>query len=248
MKLFEVLAIEADRTNAAKRIMEEAITVFTKKPNLFSGRHKTTKMFEEGRSNEDTVEAQAVTETVDSKLAYISESIANMINVTAMKETANQSANADIIVDGVKIAENVPATMLLNLEHKLSNIRDVLLAIPTLSSGIHWESDPGSGVGIFRTKLPDITFRTEKEVKHKVLVAATDKHPAQIEKWSEDVKVGRIETTNYSGMISPAKKSEYMTRIDKLMSAVKTARQRANAVEVNKSIDIGNNLMAYVIQ
>jgi len=98
---------------------------------------------------------------------------------------------------------------------------------------------------VFRTKFPTERFKTAKEVKHKVLYDATDHHPAQIETWNEMVNVGRITETTWSGMISPADKSLYIGRMDKLIQAVKKARQRANTTKVGKA-EVGPTIFNYL--
>jgi hypothetical protein len=82
-------------------------------------------------------------------------------------------------------------------------------------------------------------------MKHKVLYDATEEHPAQLETWSEDIPIGKFTETLWSGMLSPAEKSAKLGRIDKLLRAVKKARQRANAVDV-VDVTIGKELFNYI--
>lgn len=93
---------------------------------------------------------------------------------------------------------------------------------------------------------PQTSKRTEKDTLHKVLTQATDKHPAQIEKWTVDVPVARIETTHVSGMWTPAKKAEVLARVDKLLNAVKKSRQMANTVETQK-LKVGGKIINYIL-
>jgi hypothetical protein len=93
---------------------------------------------------------------------------------------------------------------------------------------------------------PAVNFRGEKTMKHKVLYDATDKHPAQIEKWTEDIPVAKIETVHRSTMLTPLAKSKMLGRVDKLIAAVKAARQRANTVEVEKR-EIAKSMFDYMI-
>jgi hypothetical protein len=46
-------------------------------------------------------------------------------------------------------------------------------------------------------------------------------------------------------MITPARKSELLDRIDKLLRAVKKARQRANGTEVVK-VNVGKSIMDFI--
>ena len=81
---------------------------------------------------------------------------------------------------------------------------------------------------------------------HKVLVEPTKEHPAQIEKWADDVKIGRITDTTWCSMYSPAEKSALIGRIQELLAAVKQARQRANCQEV-VDVKIANSLVQYIL-
>jgi hypothetical protein len=131
------------------------------------------------------------------------------------------------------------------MENRLKAVRDMILAAPTIEPGVRWEADLTAGGHVFVADLAP-NFKTEKTVKHKVLYDATDKHPAQIEKWNEDVPVARIETRNFSGMLTPLRKSEILGRVDRLLAAVKQARQRANAVEV-ENLHVAHAMFAYVL-
>jgi hypothetical protein len=80
---------------------------------------------------------------------------------------------------------------------------------------------------------------------HKVLYEATDKHPAQIEKWEEQVAVGKYVTNVQCGMLSPADKSTLLGRCDRLIQAVKKARMKANMVDVVDQ-SIGKEIFSFV--
>ena len=88
-------------------------------------------------------------------------------------------------------------------------------------------------------------FITNKQVKSTVLYEATKEHPAQIDKWTEDVKVGRYLVHTNSGMITPATKAEILGRLDKLAQAAKQARMRANTAEVVQW-KVGKTLMDFI--
>ena len=75
------------------------------------------------------------------------------------------------------------------------------------------------------------TNKTKKTTAFTVMVPATDKHPAQIEKWAEDVVVGIYTLEKTSGMISPSHKSKLLSRVDNILQECKKARMRANCAE-----------------
>lgn len=124
-------------------------------------------------------------------------------------------------------------------------VREVYEAIPTRQPGISWVPDPNRGEGVFRAEHIERKDKTEKAIRHKVVVPATEHHPAQVERWSDNDKVGVYELERWTSMISPAQKSEYLERIDKLIRACKKARQRANKAEVvNRSVS--RNVFRYI--
>lgn len=243
-QLHELLAVEGNLNKTAGAIMAEAITTFQKKPDTYRGLTASLKMLDEARQAEDHSNSKEVVDTVPAKLDYVSQHVMKYWNAMLQKEEANQRATADLVVDGQVLMHAVPATFLLGLETRLSSLREVLVAAPTLDPNMTWSEDPGTGEGIFRSNV-QTSMKTEKTVKHKVLVAATKEHRAEIEKWNEDAPVGRIERTHFSGMITPARKSHLLARLDALLRGVKKARQRANAVEVT-DLDIGTPIFGYL--
>jgi hypothetical protein len=247
-KLHELLAVEGDLEGTYRKIVKETIANFSKHAERYFGGHQRIELFDEGDPSEQDVHKE-MDDTVVSKLDYTTGHIVRYLDAVLQKEATNQKASANIVIGdagtGQIIAENVPATMLLGLEKKLKDIRGVYEAIPTLKPGVLWVLDPKTGENIYKREHDDEKFRTKKVRKNHEVSPATDKHPAQMEVYTEDLKVARIVTTEWSGMISPAEKSAYLARIDNLSRAVKEARQRANRQEVVKT-SIGHLLFTYL--
>lgn len=247
-KLHEILAVESDQSNIYRKLSEETITTFSKKPDHFKGFKKRLEMFNEADAKlaEASDEQKEIVTTVHAKLDYFNETAIRYLDVVLQKEATNQLAKADIEVDGAKIAIDVPATFLLGLEDKLAKIREVYAAAPTIDPGVKWDLDANLGEHVYRQAVPEKKHKTAKQFKHQILVQPTDKHPAQVEKWEEQVPVGQYIQENFSGMISPAEKSALLGRIDKLIMAVKQARQRANTQEVVKAT-VGKELLNFIM-
>lgn len=241
-KLHEVLAVLPDLDGAAKKIREEAIVTFSKKANHFMGSHKTLKMFDEGRQAEEAgaEEHKPLVTTVGAKLTYVQESQEKHLDALLQMEATNQQARADLIVENPKtgeqhaLAKDLPATFLLGLESRMRSLRAVLETIPTLDPAHEWVKDPSQGDGVYRAAHSATTWKQEKAIRHQVLVQPTKEHPAQIEKWVENITVGTYTTALHSGMFSPGEKSDLLARIDALIKGAKQARQRANATEVQQ--------------
>lgn len=246
-KLHEVLAVDRDLEQAAKKIIEEGTKVFKDKPNLFIGAHRRLEMFEDGRNNEEAAAEtlQALTTTVEEKLTYMGKSIIRYYDAVAQKERTNQNAKADVILNNEALLKEVPATVLLGLETKLTSLRKLYSALPTLTQGHDWQLDETAGKGVFKLVNPEVTSKTEKVHLHKIMVPATKEHPAQIREWTEDKPAGKYTKNIYCGMITPARKSELLGRIDTLIAATKKARARANQEEI-VAIHIGKTIWDYI--
>lgn len=244
-KLHELLAVESDLENIYKTMLTETQNAFSKKPHLFFGYEKHLENF-----NEDQIETpreyQEITTTVNDKLDYTNKHIIKYFDAVLQKELTNQQAFADIIIDGIVIATNMPTTFLLGLESKLKNVRNLYDAIPTLPPGIAWENDNMKGENIFKMTHPEKKYKTAKTFRHKILYEATEHHPAQIEKWEENENIGMYITDKWCGFITPLEKSLLLKRLDKLIRAIKQARQRGNNKEVVKN-NIGEIFFNYVM-
>lgn len=246
-KLHEILAVESDLEAVAKKVIAEGLDTFTKRQQHFFARHQSWEMLDEARKNEAPADDVHFMETtVGKKLEYVENHLIKYYDTLIRKELANQLATADLIVDGQVIAPALPVTFLLGMEKRLVQVRGLYQAIPTLPPGAEWRPADDKGVGVYVVANPEVKAKTEKTIKSKVLVPATDNHPAQIEKWFEDKIIGRSTTITWAGLITPAEKSNLLERLDNLIQAMKQARQRANAQVVNKDLAIGRLLFEYV--
>jgi G:T/U-mismatch repair DNA glycosylase len=251
--LHEILAVESDKEKLFQSTLRELIDLFTKKIDRFNGHETTLRLFaaEDGVDVQslEAAEAQhkALETTVPNELEYLAKIASNYMDIVYQKEMANQKAEADLIVDGKVLVANVPATTLLGLETKLKQLRTVLVELPTLQPGVHWERDSSVGRFAFRDKNPEIRAKTRKDFASRILVQPTDHHPAQIEKWTVDREIGHFTKIRWSGCISVAEKSALLERFDKLLDGVKQARQRANTQIVNSDKRIGAALFDYLL-
>lgn len=242
-KLHQLLAVESDLDGKFKRVCEETKKTFAK-PALFTGFNRRLEVFEED-SVDWPEENQDMTTTVKDRIDYTSTSIVAYLDALYQKEATNQTAQADLIVDGTTIGTKVPATFLLGLETRLKYIRGVYEAMPTLGAGIEWKPSLDKGDGIFEMVHPEEKIKTKMTFKSQILVEPTEHHPAQIEKWEEQIPVGKFIKTVWTGLVTSATKAEMLGRIDKLLRAVKMARQKANSAKVVND-HIAANIMDYI--
>jgi hypothetical protein len=243
-KLHELLAVEKDLEGTFHAILKETHDTFSKKPGHFMGSNRRLQWHKDGEpaAPEENV---ALTSTVQEKLDYQQGHIARYLNAVLQKEATNQTAKADIVIDGKTIATELPATFLLGLETKLKQMRATYAKIPTLAPGIQWVLDADKGEGIYSRLHAEEVFKTEKTIVPQILYDATDKHPAQVEKIDEVKNVGTFIKNVWSGMMTTAEKSILLGKLDKLTRAVKQARQRANNTQVTKK-SIGKELFDFI--
>ncbi len=249
-KLHEILAVEGAKEGYFKDSLVEMTNLFKNKVNHFNGFEKILTLHgdetpEKTAKEKSESESQSLTTTVSAELNYLAEVVSNYVDVFYQKDDANQRAVADIEIDDVVIARNVPATTLLSLENKLKQLRPVYDQIPTLQPGTSWKLDASLGEHVYIDTNKQIRTKTKKGFDFTQLSPATDKFPAQIEKWETVEDVGFTTLTRWTGMISVAEKVELLKRFDKLTHAVKQARQRANEVEVHK-VNLGRALFDYI--
>lgn len=252
-KLHEILAVEPDLEGTAKKVTKEGEKTF-EKGALFIGFEKSWEMFAEERSKEaPPPERQNMETTVHDKLAYVCGHLARYYDSVLTKEFANQTAWADLVVDGEVLISDAPATFLLGMENKLKALRAMYERIPTLAMGFEWSKAEDLGEHVYRQVNPEVKFKTAKTFRHQILVQAMfpsegqggTSLPAQVEKWEETENVGMSTKSTWCGMISSAQKSAILHRLDNLIQACKGARQRANDIQVSK-INVCKALFAYI--
>ena len=244
-KLHQLLAVESDLKDAQKLVLDETSSIFGSKHNLFFGSNRKYKPFD---SNDNTVypeENMEMTTTVDDRLDYTQGFVSKYIDAVLQKESTNQHAKAAIEIDGKDITPELPATFLLGLENRLKELRHVYKMVPTLPQGIKWELASELGAHTYKMVNPEQKFKTRKTFQHKILVDATEFHPAQIEKWEETENTGLYEKNAWSGMVTSARKAQMLKKIDNLIVATKKARQKANDIKVEPA-KIADDLFAYI--
>lgn len=151
-------------------------------------------------------------------------------DILATKDAANQIARADIVVDGAVLVENVPVTTLLYLEKMLQNVQELVRKLPVLDPEVEWGNAPDAATGLWKSTVEE-TVRTKKVPRAQVLYPATDKHPAQVQAYNEDIIVGTWARTLFSGSLPAGHKLDLLHRIEHLAEAVKVAREQANQAE-----------------
>lgn len=243
-KLHELIAVQRDLKGQRTKTAGELRETFSKKRHLFEKKLTTFISKDEGAKAE-TVEQADIHTTVSKELQWWTVIWNKSIDCSYRIASSNTEAKADIVINGEKVAENVPATFLLELEKDLIELRTVLESIPTLDPAKGFNFD--TNTGLYEARL--ITKPRTKNVKKPMTLAkATEHHPEQVTLVDENIIVGIIQEQEWSGMITPAAKAEYLDRCDSAIQAVKAARSRANEVAVDIAKKIGHVLSQWIVK
>jgi hypothetical protein len=244
-KLHELLAVEGKLEGQSKKVVGDLTQTFHKKRHHFE---EKTVVFTPNAEGERTVtEAQSdIQTTVDKELKWVTDHLTNSLDASYQVAETNTQARADIILtDGTIVAKNVPATALLELEKRVSEIADLLKNIPTLDPAKGFSPDTARGDGYFQAR--EVTKgRTKKVNKPIVLYDATENHPAQTQIVTEDVEVGKIQEQEWSSLFTPAKKSALINKAEVLERAVRQARSRANEQPVDQTKTIAKQILSAI--
>lgn len=225
--LNKLIAIESGVKSASKR-KETDLYHRLQKTALLNGITRTYQPKDEDGDKlpSETTLVQVKTEEV---LKELSAELTRLFDVTLTKEVGNSQAKADVVVDGKTLLKQVPVTYLLFLEKQLVDINTFVSKLPTLDPASEWNYDDNNDVWL---TAPVQTVRTKKVPRNWVKAEATEKHPAQVEIFHEDVIVGTWTKIDSSGAIPAKRKTELLSRVEKLITAVKFAREEANSLTV----------------
>lgn len=168
--------------------------------------------------------------------------LSGLLDAVATQEWGNTQARADVVVEGNVLLAQVPVTYLMWVEKQLVNLRTFVADLPTLDLAEEWLWDDNARAYLASAVQ---TSRTKKIPRNHVLSAATDRHPAQVQVWQEDVVVGTWTTVKAHGGLPEATVRTYVARVDRLIDAVKVAREAANTQNV-EDIPAGGPILGYV--
>ena len=164
-------------------------------------------------------------------------------DLTLTQDAGNQSAKANVVVDGKTVLKEVPVTNLLFLEKQVNELETFVGKLPTPDPAEEWTHDPTTG--LLRGK-PSLSVRTKKEPTRFEKAPATKEHPAQVEILYIDTPVGVWNKTQFSGALTADEKNAILSRLRKLKDAIKVAREQANLTEVEPR-KCGDPLFEYVL-
>lgn len=240
-KLNQVIAAEQGVKSRTTRRVTDLYQLLQKKP-LFTGLSRTYQPRDD-EGEQLPPETTLVQQRAESILADVAAAWTALWDITLTKDVANTEARASVTVDGQTLLEDVPVTYLLFLEKQLTDLRTVINTLPLLDPSERWSYDPSSDCFVTQQSK---TVRTKKVPKAHVLYQATDKHPAQVQAYTEDVVVGDWTKVVFSGAVPASRQRELSDRLDKVIIAVKEAREEANSIEVQQRF-AGEAVFGYLL-
>lgn len=247
-KLHELLAVQDNLKGQATKVMNDLKGTFANKPHLFEESVTTLEPTTEDIQAE-TVVHKTIQTTVPKEIGWISKHIAKGIDIGYQVDIGNTAARAEVYTeDGAKLLPEMPATALMQLEHRLVDIKEMIQAIKTLDPAKGFTIDTNKGLDVYKAREVR-KVKTQKVDKPVTIAPATDKHPAQAVLKTYDLPVGHLLEQEWSGLITPAKKSELLDQVEIAIRAIKSARGKANNLEVDvKELKIGNTLLDFIFE
>ncbi|WP_285660683.1 hypothetical protein [Actinorhabdospora filicis] len=239
-KLNQIVAVEKGVKAKSAQDLADALREVGK-PALLSGIARTY----QPKDEEGEVlppESTRVQVRAEETLKRVAAGLTRLFDVTATKEVTNGRATADVVVDGQTLLREAPVTYLLFLEKQLAELLGFVRKLPVLDAAETWSFSDSADC--WATE-PVRTVRTKRVPRNHVKAEATDKHPAQVEVYHEDVSIGYWTTVKYSGALPAKRVAEVIERIEKLHHAVKFAREEANSIEVADQ-RVGDKVFGYL--
>lgn len=239
-KLNQILAISKGVKNDADRVVTDLYHALDKKA-LFDGLSRTYEPLDENGDQlpPEFVQPQLKAEHI---IGIATDALTRLFDVQVTLDVANTLAKADVVVDDVVIAANLPVTYLLFLEKQIEHLAAFVKRLPALDPAQQWTYDPARGVYV---TPPSGQMKTKKVPRNHVLAEATKEHPAQVQMFHEDINVGTWTKVQFSGGLPADQITAIAKRLEKLRTAVKFAREAANAIEVTDRA-VGERVLRYL--
>lgn len=243
MKQHQLIAIVSGR----KPLVQKTITDLYQKLGAeasFNGLHRVYQPVNE-EGEQLPPESKRTINSVQEMIDGFKDSLAPMIDLVASQDETNRDALAQLRAEqgvGVLVIENLPVTTLLYLEKQLTDVRTFISKLPVLPPTRSWTWDASNERYVAE---PEMTTRTKKTLRNHVKAPATEHHPAQVDVYTEDVVEGHWTKVDFSTAIPASRKKEMTERVNALIESVKSAREKANEIEVSQR-QIGQDLLDYV--
>jgi hypothetical protein len=240
--LAQMVAIAAGVKTRTERALTEAYHAI-QKPAPFTGIARTYRPRDEDGDQYSPERTEVQVRSAD-LVDDVATAFTRMLDVVATIDASNTHARADLVVDGVVLLEAAPVTYLMWLEKQVVLMRSFIGKLPVLDLAERWDWDQNAQAW---ASAPTEATKTKKVPRSTVLYEATPQHPAQIREWHEDVIAGYWTSIKYSGAIPAARVFDMLDRVDRLVDAIRKAREEANSIEV-VDVKVGDKICNYLFQ
>jgi hypothetical protein len=241
-KLNQIIAIEDGSKKNGYSDLTKTHHVL-QKPDLFSGFVATYAPHTEDPTLKQPEQRKVIQQNAPEIVKLAQAGLAETWNIVATKDIGNCSAKADIVVDGVVLATQVPVTHLLFLEKQLNDVRTFIAKLPVLDPAKEWQYDPNKGM--YTTKFPEQRIKTRKVHKSLVKIEPGPHSPGQAEIIIVDEPEGVWTQVDMSTAYPQDDIRNMLDRVSKLSAAVKSAREEANSISVDKAA-IAERLISFI--
>ncbi|MEV6524009.1 DUF7873 family protein [Longispora sp. NPDC051575] len=241
-KLNQIIAVEKGVKSKSFHELTEAHHA-VQKPALLSGISRSYQPKDE-EGEQLPPESTKVQTRAEDVLRQVGVGLTKLFDVTASKDATNCVARADVVVDERVLLSDVPVTYLLFLEKQLTDLHTFVKKLPVLDAAESWVFNDSADCW---STEPVRTIRTKKVPRNHVKAEATEKHPAQVEVYYEDIAIGYWTTVKFSGALPAKRVAELLERVEKLQQAVKFAREEANNTEVTDRAT-GDKVFGYLFR
>ncbi len=229
VRLNQIVALNAPKKADTQKVLGTFYHI-CQKPEPFFGLERTyTPKDDNGEALPS--ENKKVQLRIDELLNDLKSPWIDMFDVVLTNDAGNCVAKADIVIDDVVLLKEVPVSTLLFLEKRLEDWKNVLDRIPVLPLAQDWAINQNSG--LFETPVVQ-KFRTNKIEVPLIVVAATDKHPAQAKTVVKDVNVGTWSERALSSALPLTRIEQLKKNLSKFREAVIKARENANSTEIEQ--------------
>jgi hypothetical protein len=240
-RICQVVALEAGTRNRAYAELTE-LYKNVQQSKLTTGLSRTYQPLREGDETLP-VEHTRVQVSADRVIAQASAALTKLWDITATRDWANCQATGTVRAGDTVLLQDAPVVYLLFLAKQLSDLRAVISKLPVHDPADRWVWDPSADC--YRTDPPVETYRTRKVPRNHVKADPTDRHPAQVEVYFEDIQVGRWTAVKFSGGVPAERRAELLDRVDRLAVAVSNAREEANAARVD-DVQVAAPILAWL--
>jgi hypothetical protein len=240
-KLNQVVAVVSGQKGEAEKLLTECYHAL-QKGDLFAGLSRDYTP----RNADDADTRPPERKNPQMSVGYLYKSVAAVLakcwDSVATQDWGNCDARANVVVDGATLLDSVPVTHLLFLEHKLKDMQTLIEKMPVRDRAESWEYSRDADMYVSPVVRKDSTKKVNKAI---VLYQATDKHPAQTQLIQEDQVVGYWNERKFSTAISAQDKATMLAKVTKLAEAVKSAREEANSVAVERK-EVAGKVLNFV--